>query len=323
MPEVVADPEALHHPAGEVEIALLELDRVFELGIGQRQIGRERRTAEPGIGVEQLRENLDDAAVVPDPLVAPSSGEPEPGTQLKVVAVAVLADAGPARLRDDAVERLRPVLVVVDLDGGVCADDLVEVDVLRGGQRFDAVLEQRIDALRSREAQQNEDVLAEARCQPSRPRPLIEDRIHVAAPTTIPPLNLGMHHHRHAIIEERLRYSTLRRVVPVSRIQETGSDRRRAGVGRGCAFSRPRAETRSCLLEGRVSVDAGAAGRRRGCRSPGDLRQGARSRSEAHPAYFLGSGFRIGTNPHMPARFCGASRRRISSTFGTWGARRP
>ncbi|CAM3401711.1 hypothetical protein PAAM106076_18715 [Paracoccus aminovorans] len=160
--EMEADARPLHLPAGEIEVGFAVLHGVFEARVVLRQLELDRRVAELGIVGKQFGQDLDDGFVVEYPLVAAAGGEPEPGPQGQVVAVAVLAHAGPSRLGDDAVEGLGAV-AGLDLDGGVGADELVEVEVWAGGERLDAVFEQLVQVIAAVETQQRQRVRAEGR----------------------------------------------------------------------------------------------------------------------------------------------------------------
>ncbi|GLK63089.1 hypothetical protein GCM10017635_05580 [Paracoccus kondratievae] len=71
--------------------------------------------------------------------------------------MAVLAHPGPSRLRDDTVKGLG-AFTALDLDRGMGADQRVEVEIIAGGQRLDAVFEQVVEMIAAVKAQKRQRI---------------------------------------------------------------------------------------------------------------------------------------------------------------------
>ena len=179
--EVEADAVPLHLAAGEIQVGFAVLDGIFQHRVIAGQLHFQRRIAKLGIVRQQVLQDLDHGLVVKDALVAALRGQPEPGPQDQVIAMAVFTHPGPAGLGDDAVEFLG-AFAAVDLNCGMGADQGVEIQVLAGGQRLDLIFEKLVQVVAAVETKKNQRVCAKGSGQAAKTLGLLERGIHWLAP---------------------------------------------------------------------------------------------------------------------------------------------
>ena len=152
--EMKADAVAFHLPAGEIEVGSRGIAPCIQDWVILGQADLQRRIAEARVVGQQFLQDLDHGFVVKIRWL-PATGQPEPRPQGQIIAVPVLADAGPTRGCDDAVKGAHAVMGL-DLDAGMGADEGVEIQIVAGRQRLDAVFEEIVQVIRAVETQKRQ-----------------------------------------------------------------------------------------------------------------------------------------------------------------------
>lgn len=117
-----------------------------------------------GRGRQQLGQDLDRGLVAEDQLVTAEARKESPRTQ--PVAMVIIARAQPAGLGDDAIEG--PLsLAGGGGNGGVGANQPVEIDSGRGGQTIGGIVEQRVQMVGAFKSAQHQNVLPQRRGPPA------------------------------------------------------------------------------------------------------------------------------------------------------------